>query len=82
MWNLTHTDLAQDLPMSPKDDIVNELPMLHTWMHFMEAYGNHMHQFLSRSNVVFMEIGVQSGGVGKIPILHDYFWTCIDLCEH
>ena len=67
------TILNRDLPTSPTDNvIVNELPMLHTWMHFMEAYGNHMDRFRSRNRgVVFMEIGVQSGG--KIPMLRDYF---------
>ena len=72
------TILNRDLPTSPTDNvIVNELPMLHTWMHFMEAYGNHMDRFRNRRNnnnnsgVVFMEIGVQSGG--KIPMLRDYF---------
>ena len=46
-----------------------ELPLLHSWAHFFEPYHNHFHRFRGKK-VVFMEIGVQSGG--KIPLLRDY----------
>jgi len=47
------------------------LPLFHSWFHFFEAYHNHLHRFRKQEKVVFMEIGVQSGG--KIPLLRDYF---------
>jgi hypothetical protein len=53
---------------SPVD--FEDLPNFHTWIHFLEPYHNHFHRFRGR-NVVFMEIGVQSGG--KIPLLRHYF---------
>jgi len=46
------------------------LPLLHIWPVYFEAYHNHWQRFRGK-NVVFMEIGVQSGG--KIPMLRDYF---------
>jgi len=48
-----------------------ELPMWHTWWHFAEAYHNHFARFRGAERVVFMEVGVQSGG--KIALLRDYF---------
>lgn len=48
-----------------------ELPLFHTWMHYPEAYHNHFDRYRGRERVVFMEVGVQSGG--KIPLLRDYF---------
>ena len=56
-------------PLSPKD--FTDLPMLHIWPSFFEAYHNHWSRYRGKSNIVFMEIGVQSGG--KIPLLRDYF---------
>lgn len=57
----------RESPESPKDF---ELPMLHIWPNYFEAYHNHWQRYRGK-NVVFMEIGVQSGG--KIPLLRDYF---------
>jgi len=48
-----------------------ELPLWHTWLHYPEAYHNHFSRFRGRKKVIFMEVGVQSGG--KIPMLRDYF---------
>mmetsp|Transcript_22746 Transcript_22746/g.56206 ORF Transcript_22746/g.56206 Transcript_22746/m.56206 type:complete len:377 (-) Transcript_22746:250-1380(-) len=48
-----------------------DLPLQDSWLHYFEAYHNHMARFRGKENVVFMEIGVQSGG--KIPILRKYF---------
>lgn len=47
------------------------LPLLHIWPVYFEAYHNHWQRYRGKENVVFMEIGVQSGG--KIPMLRDYF---------
>ena len=47
-----------------------ELPLFHTWLNYLEMYHNHMSRFRGR-DVIFMEIGVQSGG--KIPLLRHYF---------
>lgn len=55
-------------PNSPKD--FETLPLLHIWPIYFEAYNNHWHRYRGKE-VVFMEIGVQSGG--KIPLLRDYF---------
>ena len=46
------------------------LPLLHIWPHFFEAYHNHFHRYIGKE-VVFMEVGVQSGG--KIALLREYF---------
>jgi hypothetical protein len=46
------------------------LPMLHIWPVYFEAYHNHWQRYRGKQ-VVFMEIGVQSGG--KIPMLREYF---------
>jgi hypothetical protein len=51
--------------------VFKELPMWHSWVHFMEGYHNHFHRFRGKEKIVFMEIGVQSGG--KIAVLRDYF---------
>lgn len=48
-----------------------DLPQLNTWIHYFEAYHNHFARFRSKKNLVFMEVGVQSGG--KIPMLRKYF---------
>eukprot|EP00526_Cylindrotheca_closterium_P016763 CAMPEP_0113623180 /NCGR_PEP_ID=MMETSP0017_2-20120614/11917_1 /TAXON_ID=2856 /ORGANISM="Cylindrotheca closterium" /LENGTH=332 /DNA_ID=CAMNT_0000533107 /DNA_START=62 /DNA_END=1057 /DNA_ORIENTATION=- /assembly_acc=CAM_ASM_000147 len=48
-----------------------ELPLIGTWLQYFEAYHNHMARFRGKSRVVFMEIGVQSGG--KIPLMRKYF---------
>lgn len=48
----------------------DELPLLHIWPTYFEAYHNHWHRYRGK-NVTFMEIGVQSGG--KIPLLREYF---------
>jgi hypothetical protein len=54
---------------SPKD--FDTLPsLLYIWPVYFEAYHNHWQRFRGKE-VVFMEIGVQSGG--KIPMLRDYF---------
>ena len=45
------------------------LPQWHTWVHYLEAYHNHLYRFRGQ-NVVFMEVGVQSGG--KIAAMRDY----------
>ncbi|KAL7444719.1 hypothetical protein ACHAXM_010927 [Skeletonema potamos] len=55
-------------PDSPKD--FETLPLLHIWPIYFEAYHNHWQRHRGKE-VVFMEIGVQSGG--KIPLLRDYF---------
>jgi len=55
-------------PNSPKD--FGSLPLLHIWPVYFEAYHNHWQRYRGK-DVVFMEIGVQSGG--KIPMLRDYF---------
>eukprot|EP01138_Halocafeteria_seosinensis_P013007 gb/GECG01013285.1/.p1 GENE.gb/GECG01013285.1/~~gb/GECG01013285.1/.p1 ORF type:complete len:376 (+),score=21.05 gb/GECG01013285.1/:1-1128(+) len=47
-----------------------ELPGFDTWIHYLEGYHNHFYRFRG-SDLVFMEVGVQSGG--KIPLLRDYF---------
>ena len=52
------------------------LPLFHSWFHFFEAYHNHMHRFRKQEKVVFMEIGVQSGG--KIALLKDYFGPSLE----
>jgi hypothetical protein len=53
---------------SPKD--FTTLPLLHIWPIYFEAYHNHWQRYRGK-DVVFMQIGVQSGG--KIPLLRDYF---------
>ena len=53
-----------------EDKNFTELPLLDTWIHYFEAYHNHWQRYRGKE-VVFMEIGVQSGG--KIPMLRDYF---------
>ena len=55
-------------PDSPKD--FETLPLLDIWPIYFEAYHNHWQRYRGKE-VVFMEIGVQSGG--KIPMLRDYF---------
>lgn len=47
-----------------------QLPRFHTWNVYLEAYHNHLHRFRGKSKVVFMEVGVQSGG--KIAAIRDY----------
>lgn len=59
---------ARSQPDSPKD--FHALPLLHIWPIYFEAYHNHWQRYRGK-DVVFMEIGVQSGG--KIPMLRDYF---------
>eukprot|EP00980_Cylindrotheca_fusiformis_P015647 scaffold4501_cov118-Cylindrotheca_fusiformis.AAC.7 len=49
----------------------DDLPLFDTWLTYFEAYHNHMARFRGKGRVVFMEIGVQSGG--KIPLLRKYF---------
>ncbi|CAJ1949185.1 unnamed protein product [Cylindrotheca closterium] len=56
---------------SPSVHNFTVLPQQNSWLHYFEAYHNHMARFRGKGNVVFMEIGVQSGG--KIPILRKYF---------
>jgi hypothetical protein len=51
--------------------VFEDLPLWHTWVHFLEGYHNHFHRFRGKEKIVFMEIGVQSGG--KIALLRDYF---------
>jgi len=53
----------------PLADFQN-LPLLHIWPHYFEAYHNHWQRYRGKE-VTFMEIGVQSGG--KIPLLRNYF---------
>ena len=55
-------------PNSLKD--FKTLPLLYIWPIYFEAYHNHWQRYRGKQ-VVFMEIGVQSGG--KIPMLRDYF---------
>lgn len=77
---------SRDALDSPKD--MDDLPMLHIWPTYFEAYQNHWQRFRGKDEVVFMEIGVQSGG--KIPMLRDYFgpgfvYVGIDIndgCKH
>eukprot|EP00956_Cyclotella_meneghiniana_P024854 scaffold50660_cov69-Cyclotella_meneghiniana.AAC.3 len=59
---------AAQQPLSPKD--FKTLPLLYIWPIYFEAYHNHWQRYRGKE-VVFMEIGVQSGG--KIPMLRDYF---------
>lgn len=59
---------ARQNPNSPKDFL--KLPMFHSWPIYYEAYYNHMYRYRGKK-VIFMEIGVQSGG--KIPMLRDFF---------
>lgn len=47
-----------------------DLPMLHIWPNYFEAYHNHWQRYRGKE-VTFMEVGVQSGG--KIPLLRTYF---------
>jgi len=54
---------------NPPDDM-DDMPMLHIWPSYFDAYHNHWQRFRGKE-VVFMEVGVQSGG--KIPMLRDYF---------
>jgi len=64
---------AKTSPESPKDFTtfpMKQFPMLHIWPVYFEAYHNHWQRFRGKE-VVFMEIGVQSGG--KIPLLREYF---------
>eukprot|EP00980_Cylindrotheca_fusiformis_P019780 scaffold6929_cov99-Cylindrotheca_fusiformis.AAC.7 len=49
----------------------DDLPLWDTWLNYFEAYNNHMARFRGKGKVVFMEIGVQSGG--KIALLRKYF---------
>jgi len=49
----------------------DSLPLWDSWAHYPEAYHNHMHRFRGKKRIVFMEVGVQSGG--KIPLMRDYF---------
>ena len=60
-------ELVQDNNFFP------ELPLMHSWPHYFEAYHNHFSRFrfTNEEEVVFMEVGVQSGG--KIGVLRDYF---------
>lgn len=62
----------RELSLDKKPEAVDfpELPQFHSWPHYFEAYHNHFYRFRGKS-VVFMEVGVQSGG--KIPLLRDYF---------
>ena len=53
------------------ETIFPDLPFFHTWNTYFEAYHNHFHRFRGKDRVVFMEVGVQSGG--KIALLRDYF---------
>lgn len=56
---------------TPSRHNLSNLPLLDTWLHYFEAYHNHFSRFRKKKDVVFMEIGVQSGG--KIPLLRKYF---------
>jgi len=58
-------------PHKPEDGF-KDLQMLHIWPNYFEAYHNHWQRYVGKE-VVFMEIGVQSGG--KIPLLRNYFGT-------
>ena len=77
---------SRDALDPPKD--MDDLPMLHIWPTYFEAYQNHWQRFRGEDEIVFMEIGVQSGG--KIPMLRDYFgpgfvYVGIDIndgCKH
>lgn len=60
---------SRDALDPPKD--MEDLPMMDIWPTYFEAYQNHWQRFRGEDEVVFMEIGVQSGG--KIPMLRDYF---------
>lgn len=51
--------------------LLPDLPLFHTWPQYFEAYHNHFHRFRGARRVVFMEVGVQSGG--KIAAMRDYF---------
>eukprot|EP00588_Corethron_pennatum_P002561 CAMPEP_0194299762 /NCGR_PEP_ID=MMETSP0169-20130528/60885_1 /TAXON_ID=218684 /ORGANISM="Corethron pennatum, Strain L29A3" /LENGTH=384 /DNA_ID=CAMNT_0039049873 /DNA_START=450 /DNA_END=1604 /DNA_ORIENTATION=- len=55
-------------PLAPTD--FQDLPLLHIWPNYFEAYHNHWQRYRGKK-VTFMEIGVQSGG--KIPLLRNYF---------
>ena len=57
-------------PKAPKSSF-KTLPMWRSWPAYFEAYHNHFQRYRGAKEVVFMEIGVQSGG--KIPMLRDYF---------
>jgi hypothetical protein len=57
--------------LSPPSDFTS-LPVWDTWSPYFEAYNNHFYRYRGKE-VVFMEVGVQSGG--KIPLLRDYFGT-------
>jgi len=59
---------GRDGPSPPND--MDDMPMLHIWPIYFDSYHNHWQRFQGKE-VVFMEIGVQSGG--KIPMLRDYF---------
>ncbi|KAL7572333.1 hypothetical protein ACA910_021549 [Epithemia clementina (nom. ined.)] len=55
--------------LNPPIDFKN-FPLLHIWPNYFEAYHNHWQRYRGK-RVVFMEIGVQSGG--KIAMLREYF---------
>ena len=60
---------GRDGPNPPHD--MEDMPMLDIWPTYFDAYHNHWQRFRGKENIVFMEVGVQSGG--KIPMLRDYF---------
>ena len=66
-----HHYLKQFAMASPNPPVdFTTLPLLHIWPQYFEAYHNHWSRYRGKE-VVFMEIGVQSGG--KIPLLRNYF---------
>eukprot|EP00957_Ditylum_brightwellii_P148862 11332801-Ditylum_brightwellii.AAC.1 len=62
-----HKNGIDTFPPTPTDLGV---PLLHICPAYFEGYHNHWHRYIGKK-VVFMEIGVQSGG--KIPLLRQYF---------
>jgi len=66
---LYHFDKTSPQQAPPTTDF-QDLPMLHIWPNYFEAYHNHWQRYRGKE-VTFMEIGVQSGG--KIPLLRNYF---------
>jgi len=49
----------------------SDLPQAHIWTRYFEGYHNHWSRYRGKDSIVFLEIGVQSGG--KIPLLREYF---------
>lgn len=68
-FNPIHNYMRELSPgKTPVAAAFDALPRLQTWPHYFEMYHNHLYRFRGK-DVVFMEVGVQSGG--KIPLLRD-----------